>query len=152
MSFTLTATETGSMKLLTLRPARGIHRTYFSPPTTECLDRTEKFEEYDQQMLENIVAETEKSSNLVEELLKNREPLIRARSKIVQRPFYIFRSRLRRQVGHLDRNLDEIDLEIFKYRKQKNSITRELTEEIRATNLELEKILTRIEKKISAEV
>lgn len=64
----------------------------------------------------------------VDELEKKRELLIRARSGLVGRPFFMYRKKLQKKVKEIDRQLDPIDMEICNYYK---SLTKQLEKEYR---------------------
>jgi len=149
VSFTMAISSPSQAAVpLIFKPHKGVSRAKQTLPLLESLDREEAIEGFGRQIMENMLSETEKASILIDELIRSREPLIRTRSALVQTPFFLFRKRLRREVADLDKEIDEIDLELLKHRRSYNSLSRELIEEMRETNQAVSECVRRIEEKL----
>jgi hypothetical protein len=59
----------------------------------------------------------EKTSIVLDKLLECRKPLVEHRNELVKRPFFLFRKSLKEKVALLDKEIEEVDLELNKQRR-----------------------------------
>jgi hypothetical protein len=59
----------------------------------------------------------DRTSIILDKLLERRRPLIEHRNELVERPFFLFRKSLKEKVVLLDKEIEEIDLELNKQRR-----------------------------------
>ncbi len=107
--------------------------------------RREAMQKANEEAIEDLVIETEKSTTILDELLERRFPLIQQRHQLVDRPFFLFRRRLLNRVGEIDAQIAVIDGELGRYRRKALGVDRIFLDDIRAISEELRDCVLRLE-------
>ncbi len=98
-----------------------------------------------EETIEDLITETEKATTIFDELLERREPLIRQRNKLVDKPFFLFRKQLLTRVSEIDEQVAIIDRELGRHRREAQCIDRAFLDEIKVVSEELRDCVFRLE-------